>query len=123
MTGRKILAVDDDRTFLTFIMESLMPHGYEVTCASDGEEAISLLKKESFDGIVLDFYMPEKDGLDVIGSMYRDKNRTPTIMLSSRLEEHYEAAVQGFGIVREVLRKPCTGEKLKDTLERVLGMG
>ena len=114
--GKHILAVDDDKTMLVFIKNTLMKHGYEVTCVSGGKEAIEILKEQTFDCVILDFYMPEKDGLDVVGSMYSRKDRTPTIVFTNKIEPHHEAGVQGFGIVREVLKKPCPAEKLLEAV-------
>ena len=118
--AKKILAVDDDKTMLEFIRGALVPHGYEVTCVSGGKEAIDILKEQTFDCVILDYYMPEKDGLDVVGSMYSRKDRTPTIVFTNKIEAHHEAGVQGFGIVREVLKKPCSVEVLFETVERVM---
>ena len=118
--GKHILAVDDDNTMLEFIKNALTPHGYEVICVSGGKEAIEILKEQTFDCVILDFYMPEKDGLDVVGSMYSRKDRTPTIVFTNKIEPHHEAGVQGFGIVREVLKKPCSAEELIEAVERVL---
>ena len=117
----RILAVDDDNTMLIFIRDTLTAAGYDVTCVTGGQEAIDILKEQSFDGMILDFYMPGKDAIDVIGSMYTRGDRTPTIVVSSKLTAHHEAAVQGFvGITREVLKKPCTADKLVETVERVI---
>ena len=118
-----ILAVDDDKTMLEFIRGALVPHGYEVTCVSGGKEAIEILKEQTFDCVILDFYMLEKDGLDVVGSMYSRKDRTPTIVFTNKIEPHHEACIQGFGIVREVLKKPCPAEKLLETVGRIVNDG
>ena len=120
---KHVLAVDDDAVSLRFVERTLSPLGYEVTCANSAQEAIDMLKVQKFDCIILDFYMPGKDGLDVIGSMYSRQDRTPTIVLSAKLEEHYEAAVQGFGIVHEVLKKPCPAEKLLEAVGRIVNDG
>ncbi|MBR5969306.1 MAG: response regulator [Lachnospiraceae bacterium] len=120
-TKKRILAVDDDETTLGFVSEVLSAQGCEVVCASGGAEAIEILKEQSFDGVVLDFYMPEKDGLDVIASMYGRKDRTPTIIFTSKLSPAYEAAVQGFGITREILYKSCTASQLAEAVKRVTG--
>lgn len=118
--AKRILVVDDDTVMLEFVTNTLKPHGYEVTCAQGGTEAIHKLREDSFDGVILDFFMPEKDGLDVVGDMFKRRDKTPVVVLSSNLDPHYEAAVQGFGITREVLRKPCAPEMLLQTMERVL---
>ncbi|MBR5970896.1 MAG: response regulator [Lachnospiraceae bacterium] len=122
--AKKILAVDDDNTMLEFISCTLTQKGYDVTCITGGQEAIDILKEQVFDGMILDFYMPGKDAIDVIGSMYTRGDHTPTIVFSSKLSASHEAAVQGFaGITREVLKKPCTAEKLVEAVERVVNNG
>ena len=117
---KRILAVDDDNVMLGFVRDTLTGAGYSVACTSSGREAMELLAREKYDCIVLDFYMPDKDGLDVVGSMYSRSDRTPTIVFTSKLEPHHEAGVQGFGIVREILKKPGTATELLKAVERVL---
>ena len=69
---KRILAVDDDNVMLGFVRDTLTGAGYSVACASSGREAMELLAREKYDCIVLDFYMPEKDGLDVVGREVAD---------------------------------------------------
>lgn len=117
----RILAVDDDKVMLEFIRGALTGAGYDVTCVTGGQDAIDILAQQIFDAIVLDYYMPGKDGLDVVASMYSRKDRTPTIVFTtSKIEPHHEAGVQGFGIVKAVLKKPCTVEKLTEVVKSVL---
>ena len=110
--GKKVLAVDDDHTMLTFVRDVLEADGYNVTCAGGGQEAIDILEKSRFDCVVLDYFMPDKDGFDVMGAMYKHKDRTPTIVFTSGIKPHNEAALQGLGNVWRVLKKPCNAETL-----------
>ena len=120
---KRILAVDDDAVMLTFFNEVLTSQGYHVTCASGGQAAINHLKESSFDCVLLDFYMPDKDGLDVIASMYGRGDRTSTIIISSGLTDYYTAAIKGFGITREILKKPVSAETLLQTVEHMMMTG
>jgi len=61
----KVLVVDDSRTVRTIVSRSLTSAGYEVTCATDGQEALSLLESVCPQLIVLDIEMPLMDGYDV----------------------------------------------------------
>ena len=110
--GKKILVVDDDHTMLTFVHDVLEAGGYEVTCADGGQEAIDILEESRFDCVVLDYHMPDKDGFDVMGAMYKHRDRTPTIVFTSKVEPHHEAALQGLGNVKMTLKKPCKAEAL-----------
>lgn len=121
--GKRILAVDDDATAIAFIKNVLMPHGYDVTCAASGLEAIIILEKQTFDCLILDFYLPDRDGIDVVSEMFRKKDRTPVIVLSAKLDDYFEAAVMGFGNTREILQKPCSAEMLLKTVDCVIGAG
>ncbi|MBR0173186.1 MAG: response regulator [Lachnospiraceae bacterium] len=117
---KRVLAVDEDLLTLGFIRDALHAEGYEVTCVSGGQDAINILDDNRFDCVVLDFYMPDRDGLDIISSMYRKNVRIPTIIFSSDLSPHREAYVQGFGIIHEVLKKPCSAERLSDVVGKAV---
>ena len=117
---KRILAVDDDVVMLSFVSEVLTANGYDVICATGGEEAIRIMGEQSFDGVLLDFFMPDKDGLDVICAMYGKRKHTPTIIITTGLSDYYTASVQGFGITREILKKPVTAEQLLEAVARLL---
>jgi CheY-like chemotaxis protein/anti-sigma regulatory factor (Ser/Thr protein kinase) len=65
----KILVVEDVSSTFNFIREVLTAEGYAVEAAADGVEALERLKKEAFDLIVLDIWMPRMDGLQFLASM------------------------------------------------------
>lgn len=60
---KQILVVDDSITTRTLEKNILETHGYAITTASDGQEALNILKKQHFDLIVTDILMPIMDGL------------------------------------------------------------
>ena len=82
---KKILVVDDSalmRRVLCDIIDS--DDRLEVgDIAKNGKEAYDLLKKKSYDGMVLDVMMPEMDGLQLLEHLQRDKIQIPTIMAST----------------------------------------
>jgi len=82
----RVLLVDDEESFLRVVSLGLKDEfGYDVTIASNGKEAIDLLRssRQGFDVMVLDYMMPEMNGLDVLRWMHEDKNETPTFMLTA----------------------------------------
>ena len=62
----RLLLVDDDPSIRTLLTRILERHGFEVTSATDGVEAIETLQTDHFDGMVLDLMMPRVDGFGVI---------------------------------------------------------
>lgn len=64
--GAKILVVDDDRYVSAFMNIILSQGGYEVVAAQDGFECIDKAEKEKPDLILLDFMMPNMDGLTAL---------------------------------------------------------
>lgn len=82
----RVLLVDDEESFVRVVALGLREEfGYDVTTASNGKEAIDLLRssRQGFDVMVLDYMMPGVNGLDVLRWMHEDKNETPTFMLTA----------------------------------------
>ena len=62
----RILVIDDEESMLEVLQETLEEAGYEVVCASDGEEGVRLYREEPTDLVVTDIVMPKKDGVIVV---------------------------------------------------------
>lgn len=62
----RILVVDDEESIREFLEIMLKKEGYEVTCAEDGQKAIDLLKKKSFDLVISDLQMPNVTGIELL---------------------------------------------------------
>ncbi|MDD6194011.1 MAG: response regulator [Lachnospiraceae bacterium] len=65
-TDAKILVVDDNQMNLQVMEQLLLPFQAKVCLANSGEEAISLVQKETFDLIFMDHMMPEMDGIETM---------------------------------------------------------
>jgi phosphate regulon transcriptional regulator PhoB len=85
----KILIVEDEPDIAELVSYNLKKEGYETTCAADGEEALRLVRKSSFDLIVLDLMLPGIQGLDLCRIIRNDPatSRMPIIMLTAKAEE------------------------------------
>lgn len=62
----KILIVDDEPDILQIFRSALVEEGYEVSCASNGEEALQIYRTEPFDLVITDMKMPRMDGLELL---------------------------------------------------------
>src|SRR5690606_22246244 len=62
----RILVVDDEESIREFLDIMLRKEGYEVTCAEDGQKAIDIFKKKTFDMVISDLQMPNVTGLELL---------------------------------------------------------
>lgn len=83
----KVLIVDDEELIREVIKEYLKLEGMEYEEASDGYEAIKLMKNEAFDVVIMDIMMPKMDGYSAVKEIRKFSN-VPFIMLSARSEEY-----------------------------------
>jgi phosphate regulon transcriptional regulator PhoB len=85
----KILIVEDEPDIAELVSYNLRKEGYETTAVSDGEEALRLIRKTSFDLIILDLMLPGIQGLDLCRIIRSDPAtaRLPIIMLTAKAEE------------------------------------
>lgn len=89
MPIRKILLVDDSKTELHFLAESLGLRGYAVRTAENGEEALRRMAEERPDLILMDVVMPGQNGFQLTRSITRDPKwqGIPVIMCTSKGQE------------------------------------
>jgi len=80
---KKILVAEDDRTTQQWIAEILRAEKFDVTVAADGRAAWDKLRKAKFDLVVLDIWMPKKNGLEVLSAMRGKKLRSKVIVITS----------------------------------------
>lgn len=73
----RILVVDDEESIREFLDIMLRKEGYEVTTAEDGEKALEIFKKKSFDMVISDLQMPKMNGLDLLKAI---KEQSPDVI-------------------------------------------
>jgi two-component system alkaline phosphatase synthesis response regulator PhoP len=83
----KILIVEDEESILMPLEDNLRLEGYEVSCARDGLEGLSMAADRSFDLIVLDIMLPKLDGFEVCKRLRQDRMMTPILMLTAKSQE------------------------------------
>lgn len=117
----KFLVVDDMSTMRKIIRTILNQLGYtNVEEAENGKEALSKLRSGSFDFVLLDWNMPEMDGLETLKQIRADDKLKgiPVIMVTAEAKkENVLAAIQA-GANNYVV-KPFTPETLKEKIEKV----
>jgi len=69
--ARRLLLIDDDETFSLGLARVLARAGWQVRTAWDGEEGLRLAKEERPDVVLLDLFMPIKDGFAVSAELHQ----------------------------------------------------
>ena len=113
-----ILIVDDEIRIREVVKEYCLLEDYNVLEASDGLEALEIVKNNDIDLIVLDIMMPKLDGLSTF-SKIKEIKKVPTIILSARSEE-YDKLV-GFELgVDDYVTKPFSPKELMARIKVIL---
>ena len=93
-----ILAVDDEPFNLDLIEAAFMDYdNIEITNAVNGQEALDILDKQSFDVVLLDISMPIMDGMEALSKIRENKNlkNIPVLMVTANTEKENEALELG----------------------------
>ncbi len=121
MNSRSILVVDDEAELRDVVTRVLMDAGHRITTAEDGREAIARMEKETFDLVLTDVIMPEKDGMQVITEARRRLPQVKIVAMSGGghiPRDQYLRIATGLG-AHAVLEKPFTSRELIDTVSAV----
>jgi len=109
--SEKVLLVDDEEDFLEAMAERMRARDMEVTTASSAKEAFKKMESDTFDAIVLDFQMPEMDGMEALKSIKAKRPESQIILLTgfATVEKGVEAMKEG---AADFLEKPADLEVL-----------
>jgi DNA-binding response OmpR family regulator len=127
--NNKILVVDDDKEMCEEISEILLAEGYEIKCANNGLQGMSIIDNEKFDLVLLDLKMPELTGYDIIKAVYKKKNPPKIIVLTGRpLNKESFATPESIAKNEEkilrmpdiVMNKPFSIEKLLANIKELI---
>ncbi|TMM54664.1 response regulator [Sulfitobacter sabulilitoris] len=117
-----ILAIDDSRTMRDMIRHTLVPAGFNVDLAEDGQHGIEVLSGIEPDAIITDINMPRLDGFGFIDAVRKiDKYRvTPILVLTTEAAPELKARARVAGATGWIV-KPFDPEKLVKALLMVTG--
>ena len=86
ISGVRILLIDDDPEFCSLLNDYLELNSISLTCAHDEQSGLDILDRRAFDLILLDMFLPDINGLDVLRRIRRMQS-PPVVMLSAHNEE------------------------------------
>ena len=120
MTGRILVADDDPPSaeLLTYFLES---HGYDVSTAPDGNQALELGTSGQFQLVILDVHLPMYDGVEVLEMLRKRHKLHPikVIALTGDLSDRVREALESGGI-DSFLTKPVDLPSLRKEVDRLM---
>jgi two-component system OmpR family response regulator len=111
MPAAHLLIVDDEENLRSMLAAALRHHGFEVSAAATGREALVAVDEQSPDLVVLDVMLPDLDGFEVCRRMRNGGDHTPVLFLTAR--DATEDKVRGLTMGGDdYLQKPFSLEEL-----------
>ncbi len=121
--GLSILVVDDSSFMRNLIKDTLAKEGYRIVGeAKDGKEAVELYKKLKPDLVTMDITMQGMNGIEAVKEIKKFDPDAKVIMISALGQEKFvkEAILAG---ADDFLVKPFNVERLKNSIEKLMGGG
>ena len=124
MSDRKILVVDDDPIVLQSCKRILESEGYRAVCVSSADDALGNLEIGSFDLMIMDVKMPEKDGFYLLRKIREKWTREqylelPVLVMTGYPTQETLRELRKSG-ARQFIPKPFTPDELLSAVRRVL---
>jgi len=115
----RLLFAEDDRDLSAALKALLERSGYTVDAVYDGEEAVDYAREGEYDGMILDWMMPRKDGVQALREIRAAGISTPCLMLTAR--DAVEDRVTGLDAgADDYLSKPFNGRELTARIRAML---
>jgi CheY-like chemotaxis protein len=119
------LVVDDNEIVVKTITLKLQGAGYKVIPATNGSEAVALVRKEGPDLILMDISFPAEvsgmwDGLQIMQWLNRLDTKIPVIVITGSVEPKTKERATAAGAVA-VFQKPVENEQLLEAVRATLG--
>lgn len=119
---KQILVIDDEPSIRFLLEKMLEREGYAVITAADGEEGMKLFQESSFDLVITDIIMPEKEGIEIIMEIKKKYPDIPVIAISGggfNSPQSYLNIARAAGAAA-VLEKPVEKETLLSQVQNLL---
>jgi len=115
----RLLIVEDEAKFATYLCRGLSEHGYVADVAGNGEDGLEMARSSDFDLIILDVMLPQRDGFSVLESLRASGKSTPVIFLTAR--DSVEDRVRGLEMgADDYLVKPFAFSELLARIRTII---
>ena len=114
-----ILVVDDNRINQKITQKILEKRQFKCSLADDGEQAISLVKKNTYDLILMDIHMPKVDGVEATKEIRKFNAEVPIVALTAVELDEMRATIMNSGM-NDIILKPYDISQFLTTILRNL---
>lgn len=115
----RVLVIEDEAKLLASLQRGLTQEGYEVAAVSTGEEGYYIATTQPFDAVVLDWMLPNRDGMQILRDLRTNSFAVPVLILTAR--DAVEDRVQGLDAgADDYLVKPFAFAELVARLRALL---
>ncbi|HEY9059568.1 MAG TPA: sigma-54 dependent transcriptional regulator [Pseudobacteroides sp.] len=118
---KKILIADDEKNMRWILGKALKDEGFSIVEAADGQEAVELFIDTEPDMLVLDYRMPDMDGMEVLKRIKTINQNVPVIMITAHGSTDAAVEAMKLGAI-DYISKPFDMEELKITIKKVLNI-
>jgi len=112
----RLLIVDDEKDFLDIMAERIRTRGMDVSTATSAQKALSMIRKETYDVVIMDFLMPEMDGFKALKLFKETRPDLQIILLTANLREEEGIEAKRLGAM-DVIEKPADLNLLTQKIE------
>ena len=116
-----ILVVDDEAKMRHLLSIMLEGHGHTVENASDGLEALELIKEKPFDMVITDIKMPRMSGIELLDRLKQDDLLCPVVFITAFATVESAVDAMRMGAV-DYITKPFEADRIRLTVERTLNL-
>lgn len=116
MKKHRILVVDDEENMLALLRRVLGKEGYQIECANSGEAAMALALHHAFQLAIVDVFMPDTDGIEMLKKLKAIDKDMPVVMITAFPSWEKEEAAKQFGCAA-YLFKPLDMSHLKSLIK------
>ena len=117
----KILVGEDEADIRNYLKLALNCYGFTVEFAENGDEVLSLVNENKYSLLLLDIFMPSRDGLEVLSEVRKLHRDLPVIMMSVAATPTNVVTAMTRG-ANDFLAKPIGHDELRGSIEKVLGI-
>lgn len=103
-SATRLLYIDDDAGLSRLVQKELTRHGYEVTCAHDGDAGLEALASGDYDVCALDHYMPGREGLEVLPEILAMTAPPPVVYVTGTQDGRVAVAALRAGAADYVIK-------------------
>jgi DNA-binding NtrC family response regulator len=116
MNGR-ILVIDDEKAFCSFLRCIFNDAGYHVETARNGREGLLLARARAFEAIITDMIMPELDGMGLITLLRAEGNEVPVVAITAYTPFEINLDSANAHGIDQLIKKPFTGHQIRSAVE------